>query len=161
MMSMKDRPGYGYQLSQGATALAEAWNADPTKSLNHFMLGHGEGWLFGSLAGITVDFAASSDRVITIAPKPVGTIRAAQATYRSTLGLVRSAWRRQGDQITLEVDVPVGARATVLLPTSRPGQAREAGRPAASARGVRKTRAVARGLEMVLGSGSYSFTASL
>lgn len=161
MMSMKDRPGYGYQLSQGATALAEAWNADPTKSLNHFMLGHGEGWLFGSLAGITVDFAASSDRVITIAPKPVGTIRAAQATYRSTLGLVRSAWRRQGDQITFEVDVPVGARATVLLPTSRPGQAREAGRPAASARGVRKTRAVARGLEMVLGSGSYSFTASL
>jgi hypothetical protein len=161
MMSVKDRPSYGYQLAQGATALAEAWNADPTKSLNHFMLGHGEGWLFGALAGIAVDFAAEPDRVITIAPKPVGTVRAAQATYRSTLGPVRSAWRREGDQIRLEVDVPVGARATVLLPTTRPDQAHEAGRPAASANGLRETRAVARGLEMVLGSGSYSFTASL
>lgn len=160
MMSVKDRPSYGYQLAQGATVLAEAWNADPTKSLNHFMLGHGEGWLFGSLAGITIDFAAP-DRVITIAPKPVGTVRAAQATYRSTMGAVRSAWRRERDQITLEVDVPVGARATVVLPTSRPDQALEAGRPVAGVPGVRQTRAVARGLEMVLGSGSYSFTASL
>jgi hypothetical protein len=161
MMSVKDRPSYGYQLAQGGTALAEAWNADPTKSLNHFMLGHGEGWLFGSLAGITVDFAAEPDRVITIAPKPVGTVNAASATYRSTLGEVKTAWRREGGLIRLDVDVPAGARATVLLPTTRPNAVLETGRPVVGAKGVRATRAVARGLEMVVGSGAYSFSASL
>lgn len=118
MMSVTDRPSYGYQLAQGATALAESWNADPTKSLNHFMLGHGEGWLFGSLAGITVDFAAAPDRVITLAPRPVGTVGAAQATYRSTLGEIRSAWRREGVRVAFDIEIPAGARATVRLPKS-------------------------------------------
>jgi len=159
MMSVTDRPSYGYQLARGATALTEAWDADPTKSLNHFMLGHGEGWLFGGLAGINVDFAAAPDRVITVAPKPVGTVASAEATFRSALGPVRSAWRREGGVLALDVDVPVGARATVRLPTRVPAQARESGVPATAAKGVRSTRAVAGGLEMVVGSGRYRFTA--
>ncbi|UAL12617.1 alpha-L-rhamnosidase [Caulobacter segnis] len=161
MMSVKDRPSYGYQLARGATALAEAWNADPTKSLNHFMLGHGEGWLFGALAGVTVDFAAEPNRVITVAPKPVGTVNGASATYRSTLGEVKSAWRREGGVIALDVDVPAGARATVLLPTSRPDKALEAGRPAAKSQGVIAARSVKQGLEMIVGSGAYRFSASV
>uniref|UniRef100_UPI0025EB7CDB alpha-L-rhamnosidase n=1 Tax=uncultured Caulobacter sp. TaxID=158749 RepID=UPI0025EB7CDB len=159
MMSVTDRPSYGYQLAKGATALTEAWDADPTKSLNHFMLGHGEGWLFGGLAGINVDFAAAPDRVITLAPKPVGTVAATEATFRTVLGPVRSAWRREGGVLSLEVDVPAGAQATVRLPTSAPAQAREGGLPIAGVKGVRSSRVVAGGLEMVVGSGRYRFAA--
>lgn len=159
MMSVTDQPSYGYQLAQGATALTEAWSADPTKSLNHFMLGHGEGWLFGALAGVRIDFADQPDRVITIEPRPVGTVEAASASYRSVLGEVRSAWRRKGGVIEVDVDIPAGARATVVVPTSHPAEVREGGGRVKDAVGVRRTRPVAAGLELTLGSGRYRFAA--
>src|ERR1019366_6416867 len=36
--------GYGYILNQGATALTEAWDANPSSSQDHFMLGHITEW---------------------------------------------------------------------------------------------------------------------
>lgn len=159
MMSVTDRPSYGYQLAKGATALAEAWNADPTKSLNHFMLGHGEGWLFGALAGIRVDFAEAPDRVITIAPRPVGDVRSATATHQSVLGTVRSAWRRRDGVLEADVDIPPGAQGLLILPTSDPGAVREGGGKALAAPGVRRVRPVLGGAELALASGRYRFAA--
>lgn len=40
MATVEGKPGYAYQLSQGATALTEAWDANRNSSQNHFMLGH-------------------------------------------------------------------------------------------------------------------------
>lgn len=157
MMSVTDRPSYGYQLAQGATALAEAWSADPTKSLNHFMLGHGEFWLFGALAGIRVDFAERPDRILVIAPRPVGDVTHASASLRTVLGPVRSAWRRQGRVLELEAEVPPGATATVILPSAAPDRATEGGQPVAGREGVRATRPVEGGLELIVASGSYRF----
>lgn len=159
MLSVTDRPSYGYQLAKGATALTESWNADPTKSLNHFMLGHAEGWLFGGLAGIRVDFAAPPERVLTIAPKPVGKVASASATHRTVWGEVRSSWRRQDGTLALDIDIPAGAQATVLVPASKPGEVRESGKPVASVSGVRQVRTVAGGLEIGAGSGRYRFSA--
>lgn len=159
MMSVTDRPSYGYQLAQGATALAESWSADPTKSLNHFMLGHGEGWLFGSLAGIRVDFAAAPARVLTIAPRPVGDVAHAAASVRTMFGPVRSSWRRRGATIALDVEIPPGATARVVLPTLAPERARENGVRPARARGVRAAEPVEGGLEMIVQAGIYRFTA--
>jgi hypothetical protein len=155
MLSVTGRPSYGYQLAKGATALTESWNADPTKSLNHFMLGHAEGWLFGGLAGIKVDFAAPPERVITVAPKPAGTIESASATHRTVWGEVRSAWRRQAGILELEVDIPAGARGRIVVPSSAPSLVKESGKP------VRGGRTVPGGLERLAGSGRYRFTAPL
>lgn len=159
MMSVTDRPSYGYQLAQGATALTEAWNADPTKSLNHFMLGHGEGWLFGALAGVQIDFAAAPGRQILIAPRPVGDVRSASATHASVWGQVRSAWTREGGVLTLDVDIPAGAEATVVLPTSGVASVREGGGKAGVAPGVRRTRPIPGGVELTVSSGRYRFAA--
>lgn len=116
MLSVTDRPSYGYMLAKGATALTEAWNADPTKSLNHFMLGHGEGWLFGAVGGIRVDFADTQGRVITVAPKPVGTLTHADVSHRTVFGEVRSRWQRKDRRIEMEVDIPPGASARIVVP---------------------------------------------
>ncbi|WP_443751324.1 family 78 glycoside hydrolase catalytic domain [Asticcacaulis solisilvae] len=116
MMSVTDRPSYGYMLARGATALTEAWNADPTKSLNHFMLGHAEGWLFGAVGGIRVDFADADGRVITVAPRPVGTLNHADVSHRTVFGDVRSRWRRKGGRIEMDVDIPPGALARIVVP---------------------------------------------
>lgn len=161
MMSVTDRPSYGYQLAQGATALAESWDADPHHSLDHFMLGHGDGWLYRSLAGIRVDFAAVVPEIITLAPNPVGNIGSASATYHSVLGQIACSWTRKQSAIAMDVVIPAGSVATVRVPTFRPEAVHEHSRPAAQASGVRSSRRVAGGLELVVGSGRYRFLAPL
>ena len=39
-----------------------------------------------------------------------------QAEYNSAAGLIKSAWRYEGDTCIWEFTVPEGARATVTLP---------------------------------------------
>ena len=159
MMSVTDRPGYAYQLARGATSLTESWDANPRASLNHFMLGHGEGWLFGSLAGVRVDFLEPRQRIITIAPRPVGKVPSARATYRSPFGEIASAWERRGALLAMDVTIPAGAEATIIVPTSRPDDVREGGSAAAEAPGVRSVRPVPQGLELVVGPGRYRLAA--
>jgi len=159
MMTVTDRPSYGYQIAHGATALAEAWSADPTKSLNHFMLGHGEGWLFGSLAGISVDFSRPEAQRIRIAPAPVQGLGGAGASYHSVFGKIASRWQRSGAALVLDAEIPAGARATVIVPTPRAEAVQESGGPATKAAGVLSSRSGPGGLALVVGSGRYRFLA--
>lgn len=161
MLSRTDAPSYGAQLARGATALTEAWDADPRASQNHFMLGHAELWLYGGLAGIRIDMAAAPDRRIVIDPQPVGEVAWAAARYRSALGEVVSDWRREGGRLRLRVRVPAGATATVRLPTAEARAVRESGRPLALAPGVRGAGLAGGRVAAVVGSGDYLFEAPL
>ena len=55
-------------------------------------------------------------RVIEVAPRPGPGLTSAQAVHRTPFGWAASAWRVDDDGITVEVVVPVGARARVSLP---------------------------------------------
>lgn len=55
MNNQTEKPGYGYQLKQGATSLTESWNALQTASHNHCMLGHLMDWFYSGLGGIKPD----------------------------------------------------------------------------------------------------------
>jgi hypothetical protein len=116
MLAKTDAPSYGGQLRAGATALTEAWDADPTTSQNHFMLGHAMQWLYGGLAGISIDFARGRDDALVIAPQPVARIAAVAASLETVFGQVRSRWRRHGETSTLHVVIPAGATARIRLP---------------------------------------------
>ena len=52
MNSKRDVPGYGFQLSKGATALTESWAALKYVSNNHLMLGHLMEWFYSGIGGI-------------------------------------------------------------------------------------------------------------
>ena len=52
MNSKTDVPGYGYQLSKGATSLTESWAALKYVSNNHMMLGHLMEWFYSGIGGI-------------------------------------------------------------------------------------------------------------
>jgi hypothetical protein len=117
ILTRTDPPSYGYQLARGATALTEAWDANPEKSQNHFMLGHAETWLYGGLAGIRVDFARPAESRIRIAPQAVAAIESATARYRSVWGDVVSAWQRREGRFYLDVEIPPGALARIETPT--------------------------------------------
>ena len=52
LIDRDDKPGYGYQIKKGETALAETWDAALNVSHNHFMLGQIIEWYYQDLAGI-------------------------------------------------------------------------------------------------------------
>jgi hypothetical protein len=118
VLTRTDSPSYGYQLAQGATALTEAWDANPDKSQNHFMLGHAETWLYGGLAGLRIDFTAPVASRIRIVPQAVAGVTSASVRYRSVWGDVVSAWRRKNGRFELDVEIPPGASAQVELPAA-------------------------------------------
>lgn len=116
VLTRTDSPSYGYQLARGATALTEAWDANPNKSQNHFMLGHAETWLYGGLAGIRIDFDRPAASRIRIAPQVVAGVESARARYQSVWGEIVSGWQRRAGRIHLEVEIPAGARARIEFP---------------------------------------------
>jgi len=116
MLSRTDTPSYGYQLAHGATTLTEAWDANPDSSQNHFMLGHAEEWFYRGLAGIDFDLTRDVDERIKIHPSIVGDIRQVTASYRSRLGQIASSWHLNEAGLDMDVGIPAGVTATLVIP---------------------------------------------
>jgi hypothetical protein len=119
MLTRTDSPSYGYQLKQGATALTEAWDANPRSSQNHFMLGHAEEWFYRGLAGIDFDFSRPELQRLIIRPSPVGSLTSASATYQSVLGKMTSTWTVVNGILTLDVTIPANVTAEVRFPAAK------------------------------------------
>jgi hypothetical protein len=109
--------GYGYMLSQGATSSTEAWNADPTDSLDHFMWGNIIEWLYHDLAGIQSDPSAPGFRNVIIKPAFVGNVAWVDASYNSVLGPITNNWTLTNNFATVNAAIPPGASGKVYLPT--------------------------------------------
>jgi hypothetical protein len=116
MNHQSEKPGYGYQLAQGATSLTEAWNADRRSSQNHFMLGHIVEWLYHDLAGLGIDPSAPGFKRIRVRPQPVGGIGWVKASLDTIRGRVTTQWSRRDGRFSLEVVIPANTSATVYVP---------------------------------------------
>jgi hypothetical protein len=161
MNNQSDKPGYGYQLAQGATSLTEAWNADPGSSQNHFMLGQINEWFYHDLAGIQGDPAGPGFKKIIIRPAIVGDLTWVKADYDSVRGRIVSAWQRAGTQLTLQVTIPANTTATIYVPTRNATTVREGRLAAGQSEGVRFLRMAGHCAVYEVGSGNYTFTAGL
>jgi Bacterial alpha-L-rhamnosidase 6 hairpin glycosidase domain/Bacterial alpha-L-rhamnosidase C-terminal domain/Protein of unknown function (DUF642) len=113
--SQTNKPGYGYILNLGATALTEGW--DGSYSQDHFMLGHIMEWFYHDLAGIQPDPASPGFEQVAIKPAFVGGLTWVQATNQSARGTILSRWTLTNNWATLDVTIPIGTEATVYLPT--------------------------------------------
>ncbi len=111
-----NNPGYGYILNQGATALTEAWDANPADSQDHFMLGHITEWFYHDLAGIQWDPVRPGFQHVIIKPAFVGGISWVNASYNSVRGPILSAWSLTNTQAGLKVTLPVGSTGSIWLP---------------------------------------------
>ncbi len=151
------KPGYGYQLAQGATSLTEAWDAGRHSSQNHFMLGQIIEWFFHDLAGLAPDPAAPGFGRTIVRPNPVGDVQWARAHYTSVRGEVDVRWRRANGRLALEVTVPANSEASVQLPVALDAAVTESGRPAEHAPGVTRLPPVGGRATFAIGSGRYVF----
>ena len=165
-------PGYGYILSQGATALTEAWDANPSDSQDHFMLGHITEWFYHDLAGIQYDPALPGFQHVIIKPAFVGGITWVNASYASVRGTIIDNWALTNGFATINVTIPVGSTGSIYLPmlgniatnllVKESGTTIwQNGAPAGSATGVTFDHVQGTGSQTCLiwtvGSGSYQF----
>lgn len=118
MNNQSDKPGYGYQIKMGATSLTEKWNAGAGNfgSQNHFMSGQINEWFFNDLVGIAPDESGPGFRKFKIKPAFIKDLNWVKGAYASISGDIKCAWKRNGDDVTLDVSVPVNTTATVYLP---------------------------------------------
>jgi len=157
MLSRRDSPSYGYQLSRGATSLTEAWDSNPDSSQNHFMLGHGEEWFYRGIAGIEFDLSRDKAEQIVIRPTPVSDIETASATYNSVLGSISSSWRVRGNAFILDARIPSGSSANVYIPSAHGSTLTEGGRAPNASPGIKGCSVSGDHTLCVVGSGNYHF----
>lgn len=120
MMLREDPPSYGSQLAAGATALTEAWDANPRNSQDHFMLGGAEEWFYRGLGGIDFDLSRSdSSRRITIHPRIITGVSWVRCEYKSVAGNIQSNWKHDGTRTTINVSVPTTAVVVVPIETEK------------------------------------------
>ncbi|MEL0456057.1 glycoside hydrolase family 78 protein [Flavobacteriaceae bacterium SZ-1-7] len=113
-----DTPGYGFQIKFGLTTLTEQWDPRKGNSWNHFMMGQIEEWFYRSLAGIVPDEEHPGFKHFFIQPEVVGDLTFVKASYESVYGKIVSDWERKGDNLILNIEIPVNTTCTVMLPTS-------------------------------------------
>ncbi|HVU98313.1 MAG TPA: family 78 glycoside hydrolase catalytic domain [Puia sp.] len=157
MNNRSDVPGYGYQLAKGATALTESWQALPSVSNNHLMLGHLLEWFYEGLAGI---HALDSPGHTTIKPEPVGNIQWAGADYHSPYGPVSSHWKQTKNIFDLDVTVPGNTTATIWLPASKAAVITQGWKRLDGQKDIHLIRRDSAWAIFEVGSGSYNFRAT-
>ena len=156
MNTRTNDPSYGYQLAQGVTSLAEAWDATPATSQNHCMLGHVQEWFMSSLAGIGQEEDSTGFERIVIKPYVPDGLEKVSAHYDSIRGRIESEWSVAGDDLYLRVKIPANCTARIFIPATD-GSVDEGGVPVVSAAGVQAVECVDGWLVATIGSGQYRF----
>lgn len=110
-------PSWLYAVKKGATTIWEEWDGINEKgevkaSLNHYSKGAITGWLFSGVCGIKLE-----NGKLTIQPQPHRSLEYAKATYQSPVGEIVSSWRYEGDELHVDVEVPVDT--TIVLPDGK------------------------------------------
>ncbi|MGH9402270.1 MAG: family 78 glycoside hydrolase catalytic domain [Terriglobia bacterium] len=163
-------PSWGYMIKQGATTLWELWQQKTGPSMNsqdHAMFGSVGAWFYRALAGINLAPNGAGYRHIRIEPNVVEDLTSASGTVNTIRGAVSSSWSHSPGKITLDVTIPVGADATVLVPKDeemtdislREGSHTvwEDGHYVEGDPGVTGATLANSGVEVKIGSGRYSF----
>ncbi|MDY5621961.1 MAG: family 78 glycoside hydrolase catalytic domain [Bacteroidales bacterium] len=114
MLKKRDYPGYLYMLDNGATTTWEHWNGERSHIHNCY---NGIGaWFYQALAGIMPDESQPGYKHIWIKPQVVNDISWVQASKDTPYGLLKVRWEKKEASFVLDVQIPVGASASVSLP---------------------------------------------
>jgi alpha-L-rhamnosidase len=123
LLMQRGCPSWLYPVTMGATSIWERWdsllpdgsvNPGEMTSFNHYALGVVADWLHRMAGGLAP--AAPGWRHIEIRPRPGGDLTFARARHRTPYGIAESSWKIEGGKMTVEIEVPPNASASVSLP---------------------------------------------
>ena len=121
------------------------------------MLGQIQEWFYHDLAGIQDADDSPGFKHFIIAPSPVGDITWAKAVFHSIRGDIACDWKTKTGRFRLNVSVPPGTTATVLIPAKSADQVTESRHPILSDEGVTFLRMENGRAVLNLDSGDYHF----
>jgi alpha-L-rhamnosidase len=125
LLFQRKNPSWLYSVDNGATTIWERWNSymvdkgmgpNGMNSFNHYAYGAVCEWIWETAAGIAADPAQPGFQHIIMKPVPDKRLGHLKAEYKSAAGLIKSAWRYEGDTWVWEFTIPKGASAQVTLP---------------------------------------------
>ena len=125
LLFQRKNPSWLYSIDNGATTIWERWNSYMIEygmgprgmnSFNHYAYGCVCEWIWESVAGIAADPAAPGFKHIIMKPLPDKRLGHVTAEYHSAAGIIKSAWRYEGDTWIWDFTIPQGATASVTLP---------------------------------------------
>jgi alpha-L-rhamnosidase len=169
VLEQTKKPSWGYMVNHGATTVWENWNvinADGTvnggaNSLNHCAISSCGNWIYENIGGIQLDPLSEAFKSIIIHPRPGGRVTSAEAHYQSPYGNIATAWRVDHGQFSLNVSVPVGASARIMVPAKSSSQVMEGGTPAGTSKEVQFVEMKDHTAVLAVGSGDYLFETKL
>ena len=125
LLFQRKNPSWLYSIDNGATTIWERWNSymkdsgmgpRGMNSFNHYAYGCVCEWIWETAAGIAADPKQPGFKHIIMSPVPDKRLGHLSAVYRSAAGVIKSAWKYNGDRWTWKFTIPAGATATVTLP---------------------------------------------
>ncbi|HEY8918733.1 MAG TPA: family 78 glycoside hydrolase catalytic domain, partial [Chitinophaga sp.] len=120
LLNQDTYPSWLYAVKMGATTIWEKWDAvkpDSTvqaTSYNHYSYGAVGDWLYRTVAGI--EAASPGYKEIIIHPHVGGGLTWVKASYESAYGKIVSNWQVKEGKLFMEVEVPAGTTATIIVP---------------------------------------------
>ncbi len=118
-------PSWLYPVKKGATTIWERWDGirpdgsfqdAGMNSFNHYAYGAIGEWLYEVVAGIRPDPTEPGYRHVRIEPRPGGRLTWARATLEAMTGRIESGWSVTEGETRVDVRIPPGSRATIVLP---------------------------------------------
>lgn len=138
MMLREEQPSFADWLRRGGGTLWEDWKDGDSR--NHIMFGDVSAWFYQYLAGIRLAHSPAVEVALAapektdgafkefliapccsrtqIAPTGFEPLKSVKAELETVRGEIKSSWKWNDDftRLTLDVEIPVGSRATVILP---------------------------------------------
>lgn len=116
MITRDDFPSYGNWIKRGATTLWEDFLPDSVDSMNHHFWGDISSWFIKCLAGINLNPNRNNVNEVLIAPNFIDALDHASAYHIAPAGKISVSWKKDGNSVTLNVQIPEGVSATARLP---------------------------------------------
>ena len=136
LLFQRKNPSWLYSVDNGATTIWERWNSytleegmhpKSMNSFNHYAYGCVCEWIWETAAGISSVIENPGFKHIVLAPVPDKRLGYIKAEYNSAAGLIKSAWRYEGDTWIWDFTIPEGSTATVTLPGADKSEVYQAG----------------------------------
>ena len=116
ILLQKTYPSWGYWLELGANTALEGWSKN-LRSYCHYFLGTYDEWFYQNLAGI--QNPENGYETVTIRPEVYEELGYVKVSVETVRGTLVSNWKVESDgRVTMQITVPVGTTAQILLPVA-------------------------------------------
>lgn len=112
VLMQKSYPSWGYWLENGSDSAWESWEK-ATRSKNHYFLATYDEFFFTHIAGIKN--IRNGWKNFTVSPILDCGLEYAKTSIRTPLGLFRCDWQKTDCGYTVEIEIPEGAQAEIML----------------------------------------------